>query len=117
MAQDHPTDLPEDAHGAIVVWRPSPNRRRLVLRWTFRCLTVGVLIAGAWSLRDRYPRIDLSVIGPIKKAQATRTHVDQPVEVIKPKERFVVTEPLKKPTPEWRPPLDVRSVVRPVPSD
>jgi hypothetical protein len=49
-----------DAHGAIVDWRPSPNRRRLVLRWTFRCLVAVAAVAGAWSLRDRYPRIDLS---------------------------------------------------------
>src|SRR5215510_195943 len=92
MAQADPADLPElslaDAHDAVV-WRPSPDRRRLVLRWTLRCLVAGAVVAGAWSLRDRYPRIDLSVTGPAKPAQATRAHVDQPV-VSKPKERSAV---------------------------
>src|SRR5215467_8819304 len=104
MAQDDPADLaelsPEDAHDAVV-WRPSPNRRRLVLRWTLRCLVAGAVVAGAWSLRDRYPRIDLSAIGPAKPVQATRAHVDQP-EVSKPKERSAVKEPPRKPLPEWR---------------
>jgi len=119
MAQDDPADLPElsleDAHG-VVVWRPSPDRRRLVLRWTLRCLVAGAVVAGAWSLRDRYPRVDLSVAGPAKPAQATRAHVDQPV-VSKPKERSAVKEPSRKPLPEWRPALDTRSVVRTVPSE
>ena len=119
MAQDDPVDLPElspdDAYGAVV-WRPSPDRRRLVLRWTLRCLVACAVVAGAWSLRDRYPRIDLSVTGLAKQLQATRAHVDQPM-VSKPKERIVVTEPPRKPLPEWRPPLDTRSVVRTVPSE
>jgi len=119
MTQDDPADLPElslaDAHDAVV-WRPSPDRRRLVLRWTLRCLVAGAVVAGAWSLRDRYPRIDLSVTGPAKPAQATRAHVDQPV-VSKPKERSAVKEPPRKPLPEWKPTLDTRSVVRTVPSE
>jgi len=119
MAQDDPADFPElsleDAHGAVV-WRPSPDRRRLVLRWTLRCLVAGAVIAGAWSLRDRYPRIDLSVTGPAEPAQAIRAHVDQPV-VSKPKERSAVKEPPRKPLPEWRPALDTQSVVRTVPSE
>src|SRR6516225_1862534 len=114
MAQDDPAHLPElspeDAHGPVV-WRPSPDRRRLVLRWTLRCLVAGAVVAGAWSLRNQYPRIDLSVTGPAKQVQETRTHVGQPM-VSKPKERFVVKEPPRKPLPEWRPPLDTRSVVR-----
>ena len=114
MAQDDPDDLPElypeDADGAVV-WRPSPDRRRLVLRWTLRCLVAGAVVAGAWSLRDRYPRIDLSVTGLAKQDQATRAHVDLP------KERVVVEEPPKKPLPEWRPPLDTRMVVRTIPSE
>jgi hypothetical protein len=118
MAQDDPADLPElsteDAHGPVV-WRPSPERR-LVLRWTLRCLVAGAVVAGAWSLRDRYPRIDLSVTGPAKQVQATRADVDQPA-VSKPKERAVVEEPPRKPLPEWRPPLDTRSVVRTIPSE
>jgi len=119
MTQDDPADLPElslaDAHDAVV-WRPSPDRRRLVLRWTLRCLVAGAVVAGAWSLRDRYPRIDLSVTGPAKPAQATRAHVDQPV-VSKPKERSAVKEPPRKPLPERKPTLDTRSVVRTVPSE
>ena len=119
MAQDDPAALPElspeDAHGPVV-WRPSPDRRRLVLRWTLRCLVVGAVVAGAWSLRDRYPRIDPSITGSAKPAQATRAHVDQPV-VSEPKERIVVKEPPSKPLPEWRPPLDTQSVVRTVPSE
>ena len=118
MAQDDPADLPElsleDAHG-VVVWRPSPDRRRLVLRWTLRCLVAGAVVAGAWSLRDRYPRIDLFA-GPAKPAQATRAHVDQPV-VSKPKERSAVKEPPRRPRPEWRSTLDTQSVVRTVPSE
>ena len=105
-----------DAHGAIVDWRPSPNRRRLVLRWTFRCLVAVAAVAGAWSLRDRYLRIDLSVTGPTKRVQATRAHIDQPV-VSKPKERIVVKELPRTPLPERRPPLDMRSVVRTIPSE
>ena len=119
MAQDHPADLldlsPEDAHDAVV-WRPSPDRRRLVLRWTLRCLVAGALIAGAWSQRHRYPRIDLSVIGPAEQVRPTGAHVDQPV-VSQPKERVVVKEPPRKPLPEWRPPLDTRSVIRTVPPE
>jgi len=119
MAQDDPAALPElspeDAHGPVV-WRPSPDRRRLVLRWTLRCLVVGAVVAGAWSLRDRYPRIDLSVTGPAKQVQATGAHVDQRV-ASEPKERPVVTEPPRKPPPEWRPPLDTRTVVRTIPSE
>ena len=109
----------EDAHGAIVVWHPSPDRRRLVLRWTIRCVVAGALVAGAWPLRDRYPRIDLSGTGAAKQVQATRAHVDQPVPVAvsAPKESTVVTEPPKKPPVEWRPPLDTRSVVRTIPSE
>ena len=121
MAQD--VDLPElsleDAHGAVV-WRPSPDRRRLVLRWTLRCLVAGAVVAGAWSLRDRYPRIDLFA-GPAKPAQATRAHVDQPV-LSKAKEKAkgrttVAKGPPGKPVREWRPPLDTQSVVRTVPSE
>jgi hypothetical protein len=119
MAQYDPADLPErspeDTHGAVV-WRPSPDRRRLVLRWTLRSIVAGVVVAGAWSLRDRYPRIDLSVTEPAKQVQATRAHVDQPV-VSKPNEQIVVKEPPRYPQPEWRPPLDTRSVVRTVPSE
>jgi hypothetical protein len=119
MAEDDLAELPElsveDAHGAVV-WRPSPDRRRWVLRWTFRCLVAGAVVAGAWSLRDSYPRIDLSVAGPAMPAQATRAHVDQPV-VSKPKERSAVKEPPRKPLPEWRPTLDTQSVVRTVPSE
>ena len=119
MAQDDPADLlelfPEDAHDPLV-WRPSPPRRRLVLRWTMRCLVAGAVVAGAWSLRDRYPSIDLSVTGPAKQVQATRADVDQPV-VSEPKERIVVKEPPSYQLPEWRPPLDMRSVVRTVPSE
>ena len=119
MAQDDPADLPElsleDAYGAVV-WRPSPDRRRSVLRWTLRCLVAGVVVAGAWSLRDRYPRVDLSIAGPVKPAQTTRAHVDQPV-ASKPKERSAVKEPPRKPLPEWRPKLDTQSVVRTVPSE
>ena len=80
-----------------------------------RCLVAGAVVAGAWSLRDRYPRIDLSVTGPTMQVQATRAHVDQPV-VSEPKERIVVKEPPRKPLPEWRLPLDTQSVVRTVPS-
>src|SRR6516164_5063709 len=119
MAQDDPADLPElsleDAYGAVV-WRPSPDRRRSVLRWTLRCLVAGAVVAGAWSLRDRYPRIDLSVTGPAKQVQATRADVDPPA-VSEPKERIVVEEPPRKPQSEWRPPLDTRSVVRTIPSE
>jgi len=119
MAQDDPADLPElppeDACGPVV-WRPSPVRRRLVLRWTLTGLVAGAVVAGAWSLHDRYPRIDLSVTGPAKQVQATRADVDQPA-VSKPKERVVVEEPPRKPLPEWRPPLDTRSVVRTIPSE
>src|SRR5215470_6322381 len=117
MAQDDPADFPElsleDAHGAVV-WRPSPDRRRLVLRWTLRCLVAGAVVAGAWSLHDRHPRIDLSITGSAKPAQATRAHVDQPV-VSRPKELSAVKEPPRKRLPEWRPPLDTRSVIRTVP--
>jgi hypothetical protein len=81
-----------------------------------RCLVAGAVVAAAWSLRDRYPRIDLSVTEPAKQVQATRAHVDQPV-VSKAKERIVVKEPPKYPLPEWRPPLDTRSVVRTVPPE
>src|SRR5215471_12829973 len=119
MAEDNPAYLsdlsPADAHSPVV-WRPSPDRRRLVLRWTLRCLFAGAMVAGAWSLRDHYPRIDLSVTGPAKPDQATRAHVDQPV-VSKPKERSAVKEPPRKPLPEWRPTLDTQSVVRTVPSE
>jgi hypothetical protein len=119
MAQDDSADLPElspeDAHG-VVVWRPSPDRRRLVIRWTLTCLVAGAVVGGAWSLRDRYPRIDLSVTALVKQVQATRARVDQPV-VSKPTERIVVNEPPRKPLPEWRPPLDTRSVVKTVPSE
>ena len=119
MAQDDPADLPklspEDAHGDVV-WRPSRDRRRLVLKWTLRSLVAGAVVAGAWSLRDQYPRIDLSVTGPAKQVQATRAHVDQPV-ISKPNEHIVVKEPPRYPLPEWRPPLDTRSVVRIVPSE
>jgi hypothetical protein len=119
MAQDNTADFPElspaDADGAVV-WRPSPNRRRLVLIWTLRSLIAGAVIAGVWSLRDRYPRIDLNFTGLAKQVQATRIHVDQPM-VIKPKENIVAKVPPTKPLPEWRPPLDTRSVVRTVPSE
>jgi hypothetical protein len=119
MAQDHPADLlqpsPDDAHGAVV-WRPWLNRRRLVLKWTLRCLVAGAVVAGAWSMRDRFPRIDLSVTGAAKQAQATPTRVDQSV-VSTPEERTVVKESPRKPLPEWRPPPDPRSVVRTVPSE
>src|SRR5262249_11336402 len=57
---------PEDAQTAIV-WRPSPDRRRLVRRWTLRCLVAVAVLAGAWSLRDRYPRVDLSGTRPAKQ--------------------------------------------------
>jgi hypothetical protein len=118
MAQDNTDDLPElssgDAYGAVV-WRPLPNRRRSVLMWTLRSLVVGAVIAGAWSLRDRYPRIDLNFTGLVKQIHATHPHVDQPV-ISKPKEHIVVKEPPKAPTAEWRPPLDTRSVVKTVPS-
>jgi hypothetical protein len=106
-----------DAHGAIVDWRPSPNRRRLVLIWTFRCLVTGALVAGIgiWSLHDRYTRIVLSGTGPAKLVQATHTHVEQPVEVstpkehiIAPNEHIVVKKVVKKPPAEWRPPLWIR---------
>jgi hypothetical protein len=121
MAQDDTADMPEqfpvDDDGAIVVWRPSPDRRRLVRRWTIRCVAAGALVAGAWSLRDRYPRIDLSGTGPAKQVQATRAHVDQPVAVSTPKERIVVTTPPQNPPAELRPPLDTRSVVRTIPSE
>jgi hypothetical protein len=121
MAQDDPADIPErfpeGDDGAIVVWRASPDRRRFVLRWTFRCLVAGALVAGTWSLRDRYPHIDLSAIGPATPVQATRAHVDQPEDVSTPKERIVVKEPPKKPPAEWRPPLETRSVVRTIPSE
>jgi hypothetical protein len=121
MAQDDPADIPEqfpdDDDGAIVVWRPSPDRRRLVRRWTFRCVVAGALVAGAWSLRDRYPHIDLSGTVPAKQVQATRAPVDQPVAVSTPRERTVVTESPKKPPAEWRPPLDTRSVVRTIPAE
>jgi hypothetical protein len=117
MAQDDPVDLPElsleDAHDAII-WRPSPDRRRSVLRWTLRCLVAGAVVAGAWSLHDRHPRIDLSITGSAKPAQATRD-VDQPV-VSRPKE-LSAEEPPRKRLPEWRPPLDTRSVVRTIPSE
>ena len=102
-----------DAHDTIVVWRPSPNRRRLVFRWTFRCLVAGALVAGAWSLRDHYPRIVLSSTGPAKQVQATHAKVDQPVDVSAPEKRIVV----KKLPAEWRPPLDTQSVVRTVPAE
>lgn len=119
MPQYDPGDFPErsieDAHGGVV-WRPSPNRRRLVLRWTLGCLVAGAMAAGAWSLRDRYPRIDLSVTGAAKPAQATRAHVDQPV-VSKPTERSAVKEPPKRRLPDSRPTLDTQSVVRTVPSE
>jgi hypothetical protein len=118
MAQDDPADLPElspeDAYGAVV-WRPSPDRHRLVLRWTLRCLVAGAVAAGAWSLRDRYPRIDLGVTGPAKQVPATRAHADQPV--VSEPERIVVKQPPRKTVPEWRPPLDMRSVVRTVPTE
>jgi hypothetical protein len=121
MAQDDPADIPEQFpegdDDAIVVWRASPDARRFVLRWTFRCLVAGALIAGTWSLRDRYPRIDLSAIGPAKPVQATRAHVDQPVDARTPKERVTAKELPKKPPTEWRPPLDTRSVVRTIPSE
>jgi len=74
------------------------------------------VVAGAWSLRDRYPRIDLSVTGPTKQVQATRVHVDQPV-VSEPNERIIVKQPPMKPLPEWRPPLDTHAVVRTIPSE
>ena len=119
MAQDDPADLLElsleDARDAVV-WRPSPDRRRLVVRWTLRCLVAGAVVAGALSLRDRYPRIDPSITGSAKPAQATRAHVDQPV-VSKPNERSAVKKPPRKRLPEWRPPLDTQSVVRTVPSE
>jgi hypothetical protein len=121
MAQDDPADIaerfPEGDNGAIVVWCPSPDRRRFVMRWTFRCLVAGALVAGTWSLRDRYPRIDLSAIGPAKQVEATRAHVNQPVDVSTPKERIVVKEPPKNPLAEWGPPPETRSVVRTIPSE
>ena len=114
MAQDDPADLPElspeDANCAVD-WRPLPDRRRLVLRWTLRCLVAGAVVAGAWSLRDLYPRIDLSVTELAKQVQAMRAPVDQP------KEHVVVEEPPGKPLPESRPPLDTRLVVRTIPSE
>jgi len=124
MARDDPADLAElslqDARGAVV-WRPSPNRFRLVLRWTFRCLVAGSVVAGAWSLRDRYPHIDLGVTGETKQVQTTRAHIDQPV-LSKAKEKAkgrtsVAKGPPGKPVREWRPPLDTQSVVRTVPSE
>jgi hypothetical protein len=103
-----------DAHGAIVDWRPSPNRRRLVLRWTFRCLVAGALVAGAWSLHGNYPRIVLSgTSGPVKQVQSTRAHAEQPMDVRTPKERIVD----KKLPAVWKPPRDLRSVVRTVPTE
>ena len=74
-------------------------------------MVAGAVVAGAWSLRDRYPRIDLSVNGLTKQVQATRAHVDQP------KERIVIEEPPRKPPPEVKPPLDTRLVVRTIPSE
>jgi hypothetical protein len=113
-----------NAHGEILVWRPTPNRRRLVLIWTFRCLVAGAFVAGTWSLHDRYTRIVLSGTGPAKQVQATHTHVDQPAEVsasqeriVVPKEHIVVKKVIKKPPAEWRPPLDTRSVVRTIPTE
>ena len=79
-------------------------------------MVVGAVVAGAWSLRDRYPRIDLSVTGPVKQVQANRADVDPPVASA-PKERAAVTEPPRKPLPEWRPKPDTQSVVRTVPSE
>jgi hypothetical protein len=121
MAQHDPADIPEqspdDGDGAIVVWRPSPNRPRLIWRWTFRCVVAGALVAGAWSLRERYTHIDLSGTGPAKQVQETRAHVDQPVAVGTPRELTVITDSPKKPPAEWRPPLDTRSVVRTIPSE
>jgi hypothetical protein len=115
MAQDDQADIPElfpeDAHGAIVVWCPSPNRRRFILRWTSRCLVAGALVAAAWSLHNYYPRIVLGSIGPAKQIQAPHVHVDQPAELSVPQERIVA----KNPPVEWRPPLDTRSVVRTIP--
>jgi hypothetical protein len=74
------------------------------------------VVAGAWSLSSRYPRIDLSVTAPAKQVQATRANIDQPV-ASNPKDRIVVKEPPRKPLPEWRPPLDTQSVLRTVPSE
>ena len=54
---------------------------------------MGALVAGAWSLRDRYPRIDVSVTGLEKQVQASRA---QPV-VSKPEVHIVVKEPPRKP--------------------
>ena len=103
-----------DADNAIVDWRPSPNRRRLVLRWTFRCIIAGVLIGGAWSLRGNYPRIVLSGTGgPAKQVQSTRAHAEWPTVVSPPNERIVD----KKLPEERRPPRDMRSVVRTVPTE
>jgi hypothetical protein len=103
-----------DADGAILDWRPSPNRRRLVLRWTFRCLIAGVLVAGAWSLRGNYPRIVLTgTSGPAKQVQSTRARAEPPTDVSTPNERIVD----KKLPTEWRPPRDMRSVVRTVPTE
>ena len=107
----------DDAHSAIVVWHPSPDRRRLVLRWAFRCVVAGALVAGAWSLRGRYPSIDLSAPGAAKQVQATRTHIDPPVDVSTPKERIDAKEPPKIPPAELMPPPDTRTVVRTIPSE
>ena len=79
-------------------------------------MVAGAVGAGAGSLRDRYSRIDLSVTGPVKQVQATGAHVDPPVASA-PKERAAVTEPPRKPLPEWRPPLETRSVVRTIPTE
>jgi hypothetical protein len=93
-----------------VVWHPSPNRRRLVLRWTVGCLVAGAVVAGAWSLRGHYPRIVLTgTPGPAKQVQAQV----EPMDVGTPKGRIVD----KKPPAERRPPLDTRSVVRTVPTE
>jgi hypothetical protein len=117
MAQDDQADIPElfpeDAHGAIVVWRPSPNRRRFILGLTSRCLVAGALVAAAWSLHNYYPRIVLGSLGPAKQVQAPHVHVDQPVELSVPQERIVP----KNPPAEWRPPLDTRSVVTTIPAE
>ena len=103
-----------DADGAIVEWRPSPNRRRLVLRWMFRCLIAGALVAGAWSLRGNYSRVVLSGTGgPAIQVQSTRARAKPPMDVSTPNERIVD----KKLPAEWRPPRDMRSVVRTVPTE
>jgi hypothetical protein len=103
-----------DADGSIVDWRPSPNRRRLVLRWIFRCLIAGAFVAGAWSLRGNYPRIALSgTSGPAKQVEPTRARAEPPMDVSTRNERIVD----KKLPGEWRPPRDMRSVVRTVPTE